>query len=239
MATKTVALEIKRQASPDAPSVVGELRAAMAPRHERHLRHDGDRRQPGHRRRRATPRPLPTTRIAWKKSAGHARCASTAKPAWPAPRWSTISNSPSRLEPLSKFPLVRDLQVDRSVLFENLKAVKAWVPIDGTYDLGLRPARLPAAAGSQLPALQLHHCCCCMEVCPQFNEDTGFVGAATIAQVKLFNDHPTGKVSRKSVCAPSPATAAFRSAASRRTAWKSAPRAFRSPTPSPTSAATC
>src|ERR1700758_3535230 len=40
------------------------------------------------------------------------------------------------LEPLSKFPVVRDLAVDRSVLFENLKAVKAWVPIDGTYDLG-------------------------------------------------------------------------------------------------------
>ena len=33
-----------------------------------------------------------------------------------------------------------------------------------------------------------------MEVCPQFNEDTNFVGAATIAQVKLFNEHPTGKV---------------------------------------------
>ena len=29
---------------------------------------------------------------------------------------------------------------------------------------------------------------------PQFNQDTGFVGAATIAQVKLFNNHPTGKV---------------------------------------------
>jgi succinate dehydrogenase / fumarate reductase iron-sulfur subunit len=33
-----------------------------------------------------------------------------------------------------------------------------------------------------------------MDVCPQFNELTGFVGAATIAQVKLFNNHPTGKV---------------------------------------------
>jgi succinate dehydrogenase / fumarate reductase, iron-sulfur subunit len=32
-----------------------------------------------------------------------------------------------------------------------------------------------------------------MEVCPQFNEDTGFVGAATIAQVRLFNTHPTGQ----------------------------------------------
>jgi len=31
-----------------------------------------------------------------------------------------------------------------------------------------------------------------MEVCPQFNESTGFVGAATISQVRLFNTHPTG-----------------------------------------------
>src|ERR1700676_1965924 len=31
---------------------------------------------------------------------------------------------PIRLAPLSKFPVVRDLAVDRSVLFENLKAVK-------------------------------------------------------------------------------------------------------------------
>src|ERR1700744_2958556 len=45
---------------------------------------------------------------------------------------------PIRLEPFTKFPVVRDLAVDRSVLFENLKAVKAWVPIDGTYDLGSR-----------------------------------------------------------------------------------------------------
>ena len=32
-----------------------------------------------------------------------------------------------------------------------------------------------------------------MEACPQFNESTGFVGAATISQVRLFNTHPTGK----------------------------------------------
>src|SRR2546430_1412505 len=46
---------------------------------------------------------------------------------------------PIRLEPLSKFPVIRDLAVDRSVLFENLKRVKAWVPVDGTYDLGPGP----------------------------------------------------------------------------------------------------
>src|SRR5580704_18798401 len=47
------------------------------------------------------------------------------------------------LAPLSKFPVVRDLAVDRSVLFENLKKVKAWVPIDGSYDLGPGPRQAP------------------------------------------------------------------------------------------------
>ena len=101
---------------------------------------------------------------------------------------------PIRLAPLSKFPVVRDLSVDRSVLFENLKAVKAWVPIDGTYDLGSGPRVFPQQQESSYPLSNCISCCCCMEVCPQFNDATGFVGAATIAQVKLFNDHPTGKV---------------------------------------------
>ena len=43
---------------------------------------------------------------------------------------------PIVLEPMSKFPVVRDLQVDRSRMFENLKKVKAWVEIDGTHDIG-------------------------------------------------------------------------------------------------------
>jgi len=47
---------------------------------------------------------------------------------------------PIRIEPLSKFPLVRDLTVDRQFMFESLKRVKAWIPIDGTYDLGEGPA---------------------------------------------------------------------------------------------------
>src|SRR4030088_2819386 len=98
-----------------------------------------------------------------------------------------------RLEPFSKFPVVRDLAVDRSVLFENLKAVKAWVPIDGSYDLGPGPRVTPQEQEAAYPLSRCISCCCCMEACPQFNEDTGFVGAATTAQVRLFNSHPTGQ----------------------------------------------
>ena len=99
---------------------------------------------------------------------------------------------PIRLEPFSKFPVVRDLAVDRSVLFENLKAVKAWVPIDGTYDLGAGPRMTAEAQEEAYPLSRCISCCCCMEACPQFNESTGFVGAAAISQARLFNTHPTG-----------------------------------------------
>src|SRR5438105_8043599 len=99
---------------------------------------------------------------------------------------------PIKLEPFSKFPVVRDLSVDRSVLFENLKAVKAWVPIDGTYDLGSGPRMSAEDQESAYPLSRCISCCCCMEACPQFNESTGFVGAAAISQVRLFNTHPTG-----------------------------------------------
>ncbi len=101
---------------------------------------------------------------------------------------------PISLAPLSKFPVVRDLSVDRSVLFQNLKAVKAWVPIDGTYDLGAGPKQFPQLQEELYPLSNCISCTICMEVCPQFNDSTNFVGAATIAQVKLFNANPTGKV---------------------------------------------
>ena len=101
---------------------------------------------------------------------------------------------PITLAPLSKFPVVRDLSVDRSVLFQNLKAVKAWVPIDGTYDLGEGPRQFPQIQEQRYPLSNCISCTICMEVCPQFNDSTNFVGAATIAQVKLFNMDPSGSV---------------------------------------------
>jgi len=101
---------------------------------------------------------------------------------------------PIKLAPLSKFPVVRDLAVDRSVLFENLKKVQAWVPIDGSYDLGSGPRQHPQIQEQRYPLSNCISCTICMEVCPQFNDVTGFVGAATIAQVKLFNMDPSGAV---------------------------------------------
>ena len=99
---------------------------------------------------------------------------------------------PIRLEPMTKFPVVRDLAVDRSVMFENLKRVKAWIPIDGTYDLGEGPRMAPDLQTKAYPLSRCISCGSCLEVCPQVNEHNQFIGAAIISQVRLFNMHPTG-----------------------------------------------
>src|SRR6201998_4395660 len=75
---------------------------------------------------------------------------------------------PIRLEPFSKFPVVRDLATDRSVIFENLKAVKAWVPVDGSYDLGAGPRLSPEEQEAAYPLSRCISCCCCMEAFHRF-----------------------------------------------------------------------
>jgi succinate dehydrogenase / fumarate reductase, iron-sulfur subunit len=99
---------------------------------------------------------------------------------------------PIRIEPMTKFPVVRDLAVDRSVMFENLKRVKAWIPIDGTYDLGEGPRLAPDVQEKAYPLSRCITCGICLEVCPQVNANSNFVGAAIVSQVRLFNMHPTG-----------------------------------------------
>src|SRR6266851_8351598 len=99
---------------------------------------------------------------------------------------------PIRLEPLSKFPVLRDLAVDRSQMFEALKRVKAWVPIDGTYDLGPGPRMAEAERQRAYEFSKCITCGNCLEVCPQVNDRSNFIGAAAIAQARLFNSHPTG-----------------------------------------------
>jgi succinate dehydrogenase / fumarate reductase iron-sulfur subunit len=97
------------------------------------------------------------------------------------------------LEPMSKFPLVRDLFVDRQRLFDDLKRVKAWVPIDGTYDLGSGPPISLELQEERYPLSRCISCGCCLEACPQYTPSNHFVGAAVISQARLFNDHPIGK----------------------------------------------
>jgi len=101
---------------------------------------------------------------------------------------------PIVLAPMTKFPVVRDLCVDRQRMFDSLIRVRAWIPIDGTYALGPGPRLSSTEQQAAYPYSQCMTCGCCMEACPQYNDRSEFLGAAPIGQVRLFNGHPTGRM---------------------------------------------
>jgi len=103
---------------------------------------------------------------------------------------------PITLEPMTKFPVVRDLIVDRSRMFEALKRISGWIPIDGTYDLGPGPRIAPELQAFMYSLDRCITCGCCLEVCPQVQRDGQFIGAAAIGQALLFNLHPTGQMNK-------------------------------------------
>ena len=118
------------------------------------------------------------------------------------------------LRPMSKFPVIRDLVVDRSRLFRALTKVKAWVPVDGYLDRGQGPQRSMDEQHQSYPLSECMSCGCCLEACPQYTKieltqgasvsddehaaretaayDRAFVGAHAISQAVLFNSNPIG-----------------------------------------------
>lgn len=99
---------------------------------------------------------------------------------------------PIVLEPLRKFPLERDLVVDRSRMFESLVHVKAWVALDGAQGRGAGPTESPEAQATRYSLSRCTTCGACLEACPEYRESAAFVGAAAINQARLFNLHPSG-----------------------------------------------
>ncbi|MEX1041586.1 MAG: succinate dehydrogenase iron-sulfur subunit [Pirellulaceae bacterium] len=126
------------------------------------------------------------------------------------------SGSEIELRPMSKFPVIRDLVVDRQRMFSALKKLKTWVPVDGYYDLGPGPKQGRKQQEAAYPLSECMTCGCCLEACPQYNKveliqhqgesdeafalrkkevyDRNFVGPHAISQVVLFNMNPTGKM---------------------------------------------
>lgn len=120
------------------------------------------------------------------------------------------------LRPMSKFPVLRDLVVNRQRLFRALTRLQAWIPVDGYYDLGPGPRQSPDDQLRSYPLSQCMSCGCCLEACPQYLRlevtpqkgeseedfharenaayDREFVGAHAISQAMLFNAHPTGQM---------------------------------------------
>ena len=73
-----------------------------------------------------------------------------------------LAERPGEIElaPMTKFPVVRDLWVDRSRLFRALAEVKAWIPADGYYDQGAGPRQSQSAQESMYPLSECMSCGC-------------------------------------------------------------------------------
>lgn len=85
------------------------------------------------------------------------------------------------LEPLTKFPVIEDLWVDKTVLFEHLKTIGAWLTQD-------------AKPGSSKQATMRYDCAKCMrcglclEVCPNYLNGKQFFGAAAVPEAYLIKE---------------------------------------------------
>ncbi|TWU00178.1 Fumarate reductase iron-sulfur subunit [Botrimarina colliarenosi] len=129
-----------------------------------------------------------------------------------------LEETPGEIElrPMAKFPVLRDLVVDRDRMFRALERVQAWVPVDDYLDRGAGPKESQDSQESRYPLSECMTCGCCLDACPQYTKielerkpgetddsyaarktaayDTGFLGAQAISQAILFNDHGTGKM---------------------------------------------
>ena len=98
------------------------------------------------------------------------------------------------LAPMTKFPLIKDLVINRDRMFEDLKRIKAWVEADDALDRGFGPKISPKVQEAMYLLSTCMTCGCCLEGCPQVNAKSKFIGPAAISQVRLFNAHPVGKL---------------------------------------------
>lgn len=85
-------------------------------------------------------------------------------------------NRPITLAPLSKFPVVRDLVVDKGRLDDDLRRTHAALPSPPRSRT--EPAPTLADALSRCTG-----CAACLEACPEYGPGSGFVGPAVLGQL--------------------------------------------------------
>ncbi|MBQ9364597.1 MAG: succinate dehydrogenase iron-sulfur subunit [Schwartzia sp.] len=100
---------------------------------------------------------------------------------------------PIHLAPARTFPVIRDLLIDRTVMFENLKKIQGWINVDGSWKVHEAPRQNPYTAQTCYEISHCMTCGCCLEACPNVGPQSDFMGPAPLAQALLFNLNPLGK----------------------------------------------
>lgn len=82
------------------------------------------------------------------------------------------------IDPLSKFPVIRDLKTDRSKLYEDLKECEQWLESD---------ARINSGIDFEYEMSLCLMCGCCVEACPNY-DGKDFVGTPiAVSSSKLIS----------------------------------------------------
>ena len=90
-----------------------------------------------------------------------------------------------RLEPLSKFPVIADLIVDRSIIYEQLLSAKAYLEQVAASDHRQHTQQYSVA--------KCLKCGLCLEVCPNYHPDGDFFGAVLANESYLIASQSTEK----------------------------------------------
>jgi succinate dehydrogenase iron-sulfur subunit len=93
-----------------------------------------------------------------------------------------------RVEPLTHFPIVRDLAIDQSDFLAKLESVSPWLipaqprkSADGPY------RQTPAQMDEYYQYAQCINCLLCYAACPQYGLDPAFTGPAALALLHRYN----------------------------------------------------
>lgn len=121
-----------------------------------------------------------TTKIIWECSCLEKKCGACAMIICKRPALACsvflkdlkLRDNTITIEPLRKFPVLKDLQSDRSIMAENLKMLKVWLKKEAKFD------------DSQFERLynssKCLMCGCCLDICPKYKNDDNFIGAAML-----------------------------------------------------------
>ena len=155
MAERTIVLNIKRQDSPRVREPYWqEFEIPYQDRSQRHLDADGDPPQSGDARRQARIGAGGSDANCLEEVCGACTMVINGRVRQALHRAGDQSaEQPITLEPMTKFPTIRDLWVDRSRDVRGASSAReSWIPIDGSYDLGPGPRISRRDAAVRLPA---------------------------------------------------------------------------------------
>jgi succinate dehydrogenase / fumarate reductase iron-sulfur subunit len=133
----------------------------------------------------------PTPRIRWECSCMQAVCGGCAMVinGVPALACSTFADEVKGkelvIEPLSKFPVVADLIVDRSIIYENLIGAKAYLDSVAKSDAHQHKQQYSVA--------KCLKCGLCLEVCPNYRPGGDFFGAVLANESYLIASQSSDK----------------------------------------------